>query len=151
MRGYARRASTRGNPLCIWGWYILSPSMSKREPTGLMVHHPIQWWLAKNLLHFQAIELHTIEKDIAAAIKKHFDEKFKPTWHCIVGKNFGAPASWFSAAYRSTVQYGTQYHQFGRRGLAAIHLCRILCDPWKQPLHLLLHRWASNKSAILGI
>lgn len=39
------------------------------------------------------MELHTIEKDIAAAIKKHFDEKFKPTWHCIVGRNFGATAN----------------------------------------------------------
>lgn len=29
-----------------------------------------------------------IEKDIAAAIKKRFDNKYGPTWHCIVGRNF---------------------------------------------------------------
>ncbi|VDQ11921.1 unnamed protein product [Trichobilharzia regenti] len=30
-----------------------------------------------------------IEKDIAAYIKKECDKKYSPTWHCIVGRNFG--------------------------------------------------------------
>lgn len=38
----------------------------------------------------QALEKFTIEKDIAAYIKKEFDKKHNPTWHCIVGRNFGA-------------------------------------------------------------
>ena len=38
----------------------------------------------------QALELHDVEKDVAAFIKKEFDGKFEPTWHCIVGKSFGA-------------------------------------------------------------
>ena len=29
---------------------------------------------------------------MAAYIKKEFDSKHGPTWHCIVGRNFGAPA-----------------------------------------------------------
>ena len=33
---------------------------------------------------------YNIEKDIAAYIKKEFDKKYNPTWHCIVGRNFGA-------------------------------------------------------------
>uniref|UniRef100_A0A914LJ02 Dynein light chain n=1 Tax=Meloidogyne incognita TaxID=6306 RepID=A0A914LJ02_MELIC len=33
---------------------------------------------------------YNIEKDIAAYIKKEFDKKFNPTWHCIVGRNFGS-------------------------------------------------------------
>ena len=37
----------------------------------------------------QALEKYNIEKDIAAYIKKEFDKKFSPTWHCIVGRNFG--------------------------------------------------------------
>ena len=37
-----------------------------------------------------ALELHAIEKDIAAYIKKEFDTKYNPTWHCIVGRNFGS-------------------------------------------------------------
>jgi dynein light chain LC8-type len=34
------------------------------------------------------LEKFNIEKDIAAFIKKEFDKKYNPTWHCIVGKNF---------------------------------------------------------------
>ena len=33
---------------------------------------------------------YNIEKDIAAFIKKEFDKKYNPTWHCIVGRNFGS-------------------------------------------------------------
>ena len=32
----------------------------------------------------QALEKYNIEKDIAAYIKKEFDKKYNPTWHCIV-------------------------------------------------------------------
>ncbi|KAK2574543.1 Dynein light chain 2, partial [Acropora cervicornis] len=38
----------------------------------------------------QAMEKFNIEKDIAAYIKKEFDKKYNPTWHCIVGRNFGS-------------------------------------------------------------
>ncbi|XP_072163454.1 dynein light chain 1, cytoplasmic-like [Diadema setosum] len=37
-----------------------------------------------------AFKKFTIEKDIAAYIKKEFDKKYNPTWHCIVGRNFGS-------------------------------------------------------------
>ena len=37
----------------------------------------------------QALEKYNVEKDIAAFIKKEFDKKYNPTWHCIVGRNFG--------------------------------------------------------------
>ncbi|KAI8011100.1 Dynein light chain 1, cytoplasmic [Camellia lanceoleosa] len=35
-----------------------------------------------------AFEKHNVEKDVAEQIKKEFDRKHGPTWHCIVGKNF---------------------------------------------------------------
>jgi len=38
----------------------------------------------------QAMEKFNIEKDIAAFIKKEFDKKYNPTWHAIVGRNFGS-------------------------------------------------------------
>mmetsp|Transcript_14598 Transcript_14598/g.59586 ORF Transcript_14598/g.59586 Transcript_14598/m.59586 type:complete len:171 (+) Transcript_14598:476-988(+) len=41
-------------------------------------------------MHSQALEKYNIEKDIAAFIKKEFDKKYNPTWHCIVGRNFGS-------------------------------------------------------------
>lgn len=37
----------------------------------------------------EAMEKYNIEKDIAAHIKKEFDKRYNPTWHCIVGRNFG--------------------------------------------------------------
>ncbi|VEL10375.1 unnamed protein product [Protopolystoma xenopodis] len=40
-----------------------------------------------------AMEKYNIEKDIAAYIKKEFDRKYNPTWHCIVGRNFGRSVS----------------------------------------------------------
>nr|XP_020744381.1 dynein light chain 1, cytoplasmic-like [Odocoileus virginianus texanus] len=38
----------------------------------------------------QALEIYNTEKDIAAHIRKEFDKKYNPTWHCIVGRNFGS-------------------------------------------------------------
>ncbi|MES1902979.1 MAG: Dynein light chain 2, cytoplasmic [Paramarteilia canceri] len=37
-----------------------------------------------------AMEKFNVEKDIAAYIKKEFDKQYNPTWHCIVGRNFGS-------------------------------------------------------------
>ncbi|KAK4473956.1 hypothetical protein MN116_003277 [Schistosoma mekongi] len=36
-----------------------------------------------------AVDNYNVEKDIAAHIKKEFDRKYSPTWHCIVGRHFG--------------------------------------------------------------
>uniref|UniRef100_A0A8C4N859 Dynein light chain n=1 Tax=Eptatretus burgeri TaxID=7764 RepID=A0A8C4N859_EPTBU len=38
----------------------------------------------------QALDKFNIEKDIASFIKKEFDKKYNPTWHCVVGRNFGS-------------------------------------------------------------
>ncbi|KAI8907022.1 cytoplasmic dynein light chain 2 [Powellomyces hirtus] len=38
----------------------------------------------------QAMEKYNNEKHIAAFIKQEFDKKYNPTWHCIVGRNFGS-------------------------------------------------------------
>jgi len=37
-----------------------------------------------------ALEKHSIEKDVASFVKREFDRKFGPTWHVVVGKNFGS-------------------------------------------------------------
>ena len=41
-------------------------------------------------LAIYAIDKFSVEKDIAAHIKKEFDSKYNPTWHVIVGRNFGS-------------------------------------------------------------
>lgn len=38
----------------------------------------------------EAMDKYQVEKDIAAWIKKAFDKKYGPTWHVVVGKNFGS-------------------------------------------------------------
>eukprot|EP00977_Amphora_coffeiformis_P015758 scaffold4707_cov164-Amphora_coffeaeformis.AAC.32 len=38
----------------------------------------------------KALSEYNIEKDVAAYIKKEFDRKYNPTWHVIVGRNFGS-------------------------------------------------------------
>ncbi|XP_052885899.1 uncharacterized protein LOC128294087 isoform X4 [Gossypium arboreum] len=35
-----------------------------------------------------AFEKNNVKKDVAEYIKKEFDKKYGPTWHCIVGSNF---------------------------------------------------------------
>jgi dynein light chain LC8-type len=37
-----------------------------------------------------ALDKHNIERDIAAYLKKEFDKKYNPTWHCVVGRSFGS-------------------------------------------------------------
>eukprot|EP00536_Pseudo-nitzschia_multiseries_P003033 jgi/Psemu1/301728/fgenesh1_kg.43_\ len=37
-----------------------------------------------------ALSRYNIEKDVAAHIKKEFDKRYNPTWHVIVGRNFGS-------------------------------------------------------------
>lgn len=38
----------------------------------------------------EALRINEIEKDVAAHIKKEFDKKHGPTWHCVVGRSFGS-------------------------------------------------------------
>jgi len=47
----------------------------------------VGWLVGCELLN--ADTLHFFQ-DIAAYIKKEFDKKYNPTWHCIVGRNFGS-------------------------------------------------------------
>jgi len=59
----------------------------------------------------QALEKFTIEKEIAAYIKKEFDKRYSPTWHCIVGRNYG-----------SFVTYEARYYVYYQLGEVAILL-----------------------------
>ncbi|EPQ27799.1 uncharacterized protein PFL1_04544 [Pseudozyma flocculosa PF-1] len=37
-----------------------------------------------------ALTKFSVEKDIAAHVKRSMDQKFGPTWHAVVGKNYGS-------------------------------------------------------------
>lgn len=47
-----------------------------------------------------ALEKFNVEKDIAAHIKKEFDRRHGPTWHVVVGKNFGSYVTHGESEYR---------------------------------------------------
>lgn len=63
-------------------------------PSGVYGHYSTNHALSESQdaidVAQQALEKYTVEKDIAAYIKKEFDKKHNPTWHCIVGRNFGS-------------------------------------------------------------
>ena len=75
-----------------------------------------------------ALEKFNIEKDIAAQIKKEFDRRHGPTWHVVVGKNFG-----------SYVTHGKLWPH-GRR----VDLFTNSPITRNQTFHLLLHRFACD-------
>lgn len=37
-----------------------------------------------------ALDRFDLERDMAHYLKKEFDERFQPSWHCIVGRHFGS-------------------------------------------------------------
>ncbi|CDS42121.1 dynein light chain [Echinococcus multilocularis] len=38
----------------------------------------------------EALRQFSTRKDVAAYVKKQFDEKYGPLWHCVVGRDFGS-------------------------------------------------------------
>ena len=57
----------------------------------------------------QAMEKYNIEKDIAAFIKREFDKKYNPTWHCIVGRNFGSYVTHETKVLYSFTEFSTLF------------------------------------------
>lgn len=45
----------------------------------------------------EALRRYDLEKDIASYVKKDFERKYGPTWHCIVGRSYGRWVDWFLA------------------------------------------------------
>ncbi len=79
----------------------------------------------------QALEKYNVEKDIAAFIKKEFDKKYNPTWHCIVGRNFG------ECALLPMPGFLPELLELSVQVLVA---CRLICNARDQALHLFLSR-----------
>ncbi|CAD8112971.1 unnamed protein product [Paramecium primaurelia] len=46
-----------------------------------------------------AVEHFKVESQISNYIKKFFDEKYGPNWHCVVGKHFNSYSSYESKRY----------------------------------------------------
>ncbi|KAG4969431.1 hypothetical protein JHK85_035852 [Glycine max] len=66
----------------------MDTSSSGFSDTDLGQQSTITQCLLKHLRIIQAFEKYNVEKDVAEQIKKEFDKRHEPTWHCIVGRNF---------------------------------------------------------------
>lgn len=51
---------------------------------------PTRPWCRLTRCCVQSASKWDTERDIAASLKKDFDSKYGPTWHCVVGSNFGS-------------------------------------------------------------
>lgn len=104
----------------------------------------------------QALEKYNIEKDIAAYIKKEFDKKYNPTWHCIVGRNFGARPPEHVVPPRPAVDCPAcrpaARHQYVTQRPTYFWLARRLVrDARDEALHLLLPRCVAFSVALLPL
>jgi dynein light chain LC8-type len=98
-----------------------------------------------------ALEKYNIEKDIAAQIKKEFDRRHGPTWHVVVGKNFGSYVTHGMCSPQAIIAPWSRTPSDASRrvqrriGHLTRHLLLIGFFRRNQALHLLLH-WASGHS-----
>jgi len=84
-----------------------------------------------------ALEKFNIEKDIAAYIKKEFDKKYNPTWHCVVGRNFG-----------SYVTHETKHFIYFYMGQVAVLLFK---SGWSDDLNTLYSSLTINPYLMLNL
>lgn len=47
----------------------------------------------------RAIDTRETEKEISEEMKRFFDKKYSPNWHCVVGKHFASYVSYTSKHY----------------------------------------------------
>uniref|UniRef100_A0A5S6QM89 NUDE_C domain-containing protein n=1 Tax=Trichuris muris TaxID=70415 RepID=A0A5S6QM89_TRIMR len=72
----------------------------------------------------KAMEKCSIEKDIAAYIKREFDKKWNPTWHCIVGRNFGSYVTHETKNFIYFYQFNKLNFKYACRHCKSLHLAR---------------------------
>ncbi|XP_047381722.1 dynein light chain 1, cytoplasmic-like [Sciurus carolinensis] len=107
------------------------PTVTRSDRKALMKNADVSEEMQQCLVECvtQALEKYNTENDIAAHIKKEFDKKFNPTWHCLVGRTFG-----------SYVTHQTKHFIYFYLGQVAIllfksgskhRLCHTLSDPSK--------------------
>lgn len=60
------------------------------QPTLMHADMPLEMQNFAFQTAFDAIGANKIEKDQAAAIKRAFEEKYRGTWHAVIGRSFAA-------------------------------------------------------------
>lgn len=88
-----------------------------------------------------ALEKYNIEKDIAAQIKKEFDKRHGPTWHVVVGKNFGSYVTHGELSFLRVVGGGASWGRGGAEWVLGAWIGVLTARARRnEALHLLLHR-----------
>ena len=62
--------------------------LSKIDPVKVDLN-PEQFQVAVSIAQ-EALATEKTLREVAHALKRKFDEKYEPLWHCIVGRNFGS-------------------------------------------------------------
>ena len=112
------RAAENEFDIILLSWY-----MSTAERKAVIKHADMNEEMQQDAIDCAnvALEKFNIEKDIAAYIKKEFDKKYNPTWHCVVGRNFG-----------SYVTHETKHFIYFYMGQVAVLLFKSGWKPWSQ-------------------
>jgi dynein light chain LC8-type len=92
-----------------------------------------------------ALEKFSIEKDIAAQIKKDLDKKHGATWHVVVGKNFGSYVTHgeFFSITRFLHHLDLTYIDIVSRRNPPFHL--LLCGPACYSHLEVIDRWGVDR------
>lgn len=108
----------------IWfDFIVIKLIMSTAERKAVIKHADMNEEMQQDAIDCAnvALEKFNIEKDIAAYIKKEFDKKYNPTWHCVVGRNFG-----------SYVTHETKHFIYFYMGQVAVLLFKSGWKTWSQ-------------------
>lgn len=90
-----------------------------------------------------ALEKYNIEKDIAAQIKKEFDRRYGPTWHAVVGKNFGSYVTHGASSSTLLLSAVRVCAEDGSRGTCRRSIGYRRCSLRSTAIFALLHSWLS--------
>lgn len=63
-----------------------------RQPRVIIKHADMPQDMQRKAINLAltALERYELERDMAYFLKREFDERFQPSWHCIVGRHFGS-------------------------------------------------------------
>jgi dynein light chain LC8-type len=89
----------------------------------------------------EALQKNAVEKDIAAHIKREMDRKQSPTWHVVVGKNFGSFVTHGKCGRTGCSCVQMLFYVVPLMYLYSQHTTSLtICPHRNGALHLFLHR-----------
>ncbi|CAB3401101.1 unnamed protein product [Caenorhabditis bovis] len=71
---------------------LIGKSMGSKKQDAIVRSTDMPEELQKEAItvSLEAMDKYKLERDIATYIKEEFDKRHNPSWHCVVGRNFGS-------------------------------------------------------------